>query len=218
MSQLKRRSAIRFEAEVESREERGPWTVVLGYRDEGAGPYLVDLSHVPRWDLQDKEITRLRPLGRSVPETPGCCGWQQGVLINRMNRTQASIWQLQSPVGELASEPGATDLTDATVCLGLFGPRVLEIAEKLSGLDFGDPRRQPPFLLQGPLAHVPCQLVLLSRGPGLEAGLVFTGSRGYAQSLLHALLSAGEEFGLRPAGERRFTDWIGKPGSAEGRS
>jgi len=38
--------------------------------------------------------------------------------------------------------------------------------------------------------------------------LLMTCSRGYADSMVHALLDAGAEFGLKPAGEKRFTDWL----------
>jgi glycine cleavage system aminomethyltransferase T len=109
-------------------------------------------------------------------------------------------------------------VTDATVCLALFGPNVLAVVEKLCALDFLDPRKQPPFLLQGPFSHVPCQLVLMERGPGFDGCVLIACSRGYAQSMLHAILGAGEEFGLKPAGEQRFSDRFGKPASAKGKS
>jgi hypothetical protein len=32
---------------------RDNWTVALEYDDEGQGPWLVDLAHKTRWDLQD---------------------------------------------------------------------------------------------------------------------------------------------------------------------
>jgi len=37
-----------------------------------------------------------------------------------------------------------------------------------------------------------------------------TCSRGYAGSMTAAILDAGEEFGLRPAGENAFSGWIGE--------
>jgi glycine cleavage system aminomethyltransferase T len=70
-----------------------------------------------------------------------------------------------------------------------------------------DPQRTTPFLFQGPFSHVPCQIVTLSRDKD-AAGLVLTCSRGYARDMIQAILHAGEEFGLVPAGENRFTDWI----------
>jgi hypothetical protein len=211
MTTIARRSPVEFKGRIKLSEVRGDWSVVLAYGEEGRGPFLVDLSHVPRWDFQDKSLSRLKPLGKRVPETPGACLFQDGILVNRMNRTQAAIWHLANPAAELPAESGFTELTDATICLALFGPNALAVAEKLSALDFRDPGKKPPFLLQGPFAHVPCQLVLMERGAGFDGGLVFTCSRGYAESMVHAVLAAGAEFGLKPAGEQRFSDWLGRP-------
>jgi hypothetical protein len=217
MTRIERRSPVQFHSEIKKSEVRDRWTVVLAYADEGRGPFLVDLSHAPRWDLQDRNIAQMTPLGKQLPESPGQCLFQDGVLVNRMNRTQAAIWHLFGTAPELPAEPGYTDVTDATVCLALFGPNALAVVEKLCALDFLDPGKQPPFLLQGPFSHVPCQLVLMEKGRGFDGGLLLACSRGYAESMLHALLGAGAEFGLTPAGEKRFSDWLGKPEPAKGR-
>jgi hypothetical protein len=51
---------------------------------------------------------------------------------------------------------------------------------------------------------VPCQIVTLEKSAGGGGGFLLTCSRGYGDSMLHAVLEAGAEFGLRPAGENRF--------------
>ena len=96
-----------------------------------------------------------------------------------------------------------------TVFLALFGQEIFAIAEKLTALDFLDPLKETPFLLQGPFSHVPCQIVTLEKTPE-RCGILMTCSRGYAGSMIAAILEAGEEFGLRPAGENAFTGWIGE--------
>ena len=211
MTNIERRSPVQFKSSIQKSEVRDNWTVVLAYADEGQGPFLVDLSHKTRWDLQDKNLARFKPLGKEVPEIPGTCRMEDGILINRMNRTQAAIWHLLSGASDLPAESGYTDVSDATICLALFGPNALAVVEKLCALDFLDPGKHAPFLLQGPFSHVPCQLVLMERGQGFDGGLLLTCSRGYAQSMVHAILGAGAEFGLTPAGEKRFTDWLLKP-------
>ena len=107
----------------------------------------------------------------------------------------------ETPV--LPENPSYTDVTEATVFLGLTGGPVFSIAEKLSALDFMDLDKQTPFLLQGPFSHVPCQIIVLKKDWNVS-GFVFTCSRGYAKDMVHAVLGAGKEFGLTPAGEDRF--------------
>ena len=207
MNSIFRRSAVSFDAVPAKTEERDSWSVVLEYEDQGAGPYLVDLSHRIRWDMQDAEIGEIRETGIPVPEIPGQCIFNNGLLINRMNRTQASIWHLSGEPPAFPDNPAFTDTTDSTVFLAVFGKDLFAIMEKLSALDFLDPTRQTPFLLQGPFSHVPCQIVTL-QSTSDEPGILMTCSRGYARDMVGAILDAGNEFNLRPAGELAFSEWL----------
>ena len=113
MTSIGRRSPVQFKGPIQKSEVRDNWTVVLAYADEGQGPFLVDLSHKTRWDLQDKNIARFKPLGKEVPEIPGTCLLQDGILINRMNRTQAAIWHLLNAAPDLPAESVYTAVSDA---------------------------------------------------------------------------------------------------------
>ena len=206
-AEIKRQSPVSFSGKPLKTEMRDHWTVVLEYEAEGEGPYLFDLSHRARWDLQDADLSGFQPLGIGVPDTPGKCTFANGVLVNRMNRTQASIWHLGTENPAAPDDPAYTETTDVTVFLGLAGQNIFAIAEKLSALDFADPSKSAPFLLQGPFSHVPCQVVTLERTTD-RAGILLTCSRGYARDMTHAILDAGEEFGLQPAGETAFKRWI----------
>ena len=88
MENMIRRSPVSFDAAPAKTEERDNWSVVLEYEDQGAGPYVIDLSHRARWDLQDGEIGGIQPLGIQVPDIPGQCGFENGILINRMRFTR----------------------------------------------------------------------------------------------------------------------------------
>jgi len=207
MVNIVRHSAVAFDAAPLKTEARDHWSVVLEYEDEGEGPYVVDLSHRPRWDLQDAEIDGVQSLGIRIPDKPGRCVFENGILINRMNRTQASVWHLSGEMPTLPDDPAFTDVTDSTVFLAVFGPDLFGILEKLSALDFLDPLHQTPFLLQGPFSHLPCQIVTLDKAPG-RSGILMTCSRGYARDMVGAILDAGREFKLRPAGEQAFAEWL----------
>ena len=205
--EIKRQSPVTFPGKPVKTELRDHWTVVLEYEAQGDGPRVVDLSHRMRWDLQDSDITRHRPWGVNIPDSPGRCVFENGVLINRMNQTQASIWHLSGESRSYPDDPAFTDVTDATVFLGLLDKNIFSIIEKLSALDVVDPLKETPFLLQGPFSHVPCQIVILGNTPERSA-ILLTCSRGYAQDMVAAILEAGKEFELQPAGENVFSDWV----------
>jgi len=208
MTEIKRESPVRFNVSPKHSEVRDDWAVALEYDDEGQGPWLVDLAHKTRWDLQDSAIGDLTVGELDVPADPGACTLADDTLVNRMNRTQASIYHLGASAPELPDFAGYTDVSESTVFVALFGPQAFRVAEKLTNLDFLNPDKQAPFLLQGPFCHVPCQIVTLEKSADGSGGFLLTCSRGYGDSMIHAVLEAGAEFGLRPAGENRFNSWI----------
>jgi hypothetical protein len=55
---------------------------------------------------------------------------------------------------------------------------------------------------------VPCQVVTLARDDDGSGALLLTCSRGYAADMVAAILAAGVDHGLRPAGEDRFSTWL----------
>ncbi len=207
MTDIKRYSPVQFKATPLKTEDRDNWDVVMEYHGEGDGPYLVDLSHRMRLDLQSSDLASKKPFGIDVPETPGKATLENGILVNRMNGTQTSIYHLAGDVAECPDETEYTDVSENTVFVAILGEAAFQICEKLSNLDFVDPSKEAPFLYQGPFSHVPCQIVTICRD-GEKAGLVLTCSRGYGRDIIHAIQHAGDEFGLKPAGEARFTDWV----------
>lgn len=208
MAEIKRLSPVRFNTRPLESEVINQWTVALAYDGEGQGPWLTDLAHKTRWDLQDKQVGEQTPCNLTVPAVPGACTFADNTLINRMNRTQVSIYHLGPAAPSIPDFAGYTDVSEVTVFLALFGPKAFSIAEKLSNLDFMDPAKKTPFLYQGPFCHVPCQVVVLERQNDSAGGFLLTCSRGYGDSMVHAILDAGAEYGLRPAGENRFRSWI----------
>jgi len=214
-----RRSPCPFGAKPAETELRDGWDVVLRYEGEdgdrgreggdpgrggghpGAGPRLVDLSHRRRWDFQDSGVADLRPMGLPVPEGFGEVGVHEGLVINRMNRTQVAIWHLGAPPpSDMPAEAGFTEVTDGHCMLAFVGDGVPEVLEHLTALDLFDPARDTPFLTQGPVLHVPCQVVTFA--PDL---VVMTLARGYGETFAEAVLASGGIAGLRPGGERVFT-------------
>lgn len=208
MKEIQRISPVGFKSTPLKREERDNWDIVMEYSGEGDGPFVVDLSHRPRFDVQSSDLSAVTPFGMTLPKVPGECIFEKGILANRMNRTQVSLFNLVAEDRVTMPEESIyTDVTESTLCVALIGKEVFSICEKLTALDFLDPQKTAPFLFQGPFSHVPCQIVTLSKDSE-KAGLILTCSRGYGRDMIHSILHAGEEFKLMPAGEARFANWI----------
>lgn len=204
-----RRSPVNFGQTPAATESRDGWTVVLRYRGEDGhpGPFLVDLTHRRRWDYQDSRIATHRPMGLPVPERFGDVGVHGPLVINRMNRTQVAVWHLgDGPAPTAPPDPGFTDTGDGHCMLAFVGARVPEVLEHLTSLDLFDPARPTPFLTQGPILHVPCQVVTFA--PDL---VVLTCARGYGETFAAAALHSGAIEGLRPGGEDAFNSIDGSP-------
>ncbi len=194
-----RKSPINFGAAPARTEQRDGWEVVLSY-GEGSGTLLIDLSHRDKWDVQDGDITSFKPFGLTVPEKPGRCRYEKGLLINRMNRTQCAIWHLSGKRPETPEETAYTETTDGLTLLAVTGKDVLALMEHVTTLDLAAPGLETPCLIQGPIFHIPCQVVLFSRKEG-ETTILFSFSRGYGQAMAEAMLHAGRDLGLKPGGE-----------------
>ncbi|MFZ0450714.1 MAG: hypothetical protein WAL98_15850 [Desulfatiglandaceae bacterium] len=198
-----RRSPIHFGRAPARTEQRDGWEVVLSY-GEGRGPFLIDLSHRAKWDIQDADITSFKPFGLSVPENPGQCRYEKGILINRMNRTQCAVWHLSGKRPDSPDDEAYTETTDGLTLLAVTGKNVLALMEHVTTLDLGAPGLETPCLIQGPILHIPCQVVLFSRKEE-ETTILFSFSRGYGQSMAEAMLHAGKNFELTPGGESDLT-------------
>ncbi|MEA3361329.1 MAG: sarcosine oxidase subunit gamma SoxG [Thermodesulfobacteriota bacterium] len=204
MAVFQRNSPVEFSVHPVKTTKREEWEVVLEYKGEGEGPHLVDLSHRKRWDVQNSDLSTIQPGGMNIPETPGRCTFQNGLLIARMNLTQTHVWHIFGDNLEIQTTSAFTDVTESSVFLALMGHDIFLITEKLTSMDLLDPEKKPLFLLQGPFSHVASQLVVMEREK--NSGIIlFSCSRGYAQDMINAILDAGEEFGLRPSGENSFT-------------
>lgn len=218
MKTIIRRSPAILPAKPLKTEIRMGWEVVLKYEEESEQiPSLVDLSHRSKWSIQGKDLGSVLRAAFPLPDAPGNGLWKDGVFIGRVSFKQVFLWDLRprgtgvagmgEPETAVLRSPAATDVTDVSVMLGISGSNVLRIAEKLTSMDLGDPGKEAPFVLQGPFSHVPSQVVVLQR-TGADGAFIVACSRGYAHDMVHALMDAGEEFGLRPAGEGWFTAFV----------
>jgi len=209
MKSHQRYSPVQFEIRPDRTEIRDGWEVVLHYSNEGKGPFLVDLSHRTKWDVQDANLSKIQPGGVTIPEMPGHCVFQNGILINRMNRTQAAVWHLLGDSPDIAQGSAFTEVTESAAFLVIMGREgeIFSIMEKVTSLDLRLPENKQPFLVQGPISHVPCQIVVFNEKERGSA-ILFTCSRGYGMFMKQELLDTGTKWGLHPGGEIVFSNWI----------
>jgi len=209
MKSHQRYSPVQFEIRPDQIEIRDGWEVVLHYSNDGKGPFLVDLSHRTKWDVQDANLSKIQPRGVTIPEMPGQCVFQNGILINRMNRTQAAVWHLLGDSPDIAQGSAFTEVTEGAAFLFIMGREgeVFSIMEKVTSLDLRLPENKQPFLVQGPISHIPCQIVVFNEKERGSA-ILFTCSRGYGMFIKQELLDVGTKWGLHPGGENVFSDWI----------
>jgi hypothetical protein len=181
--------------------------VVLAYEAEGRGPFLVDLSHLCKWDLQESSPSKIQPWEIPVPGTPGKCVFRNGLLVSRMNPAQAVVWQMNGASPQSPPDAAYTDVTEAYALMALLGQEAFAIMERITPLDLSDPKKALPFLIQGPVLGVASQVVVVSR-EGARSGVLISCSRGYGQRVSEAILDAGREWGLRAAGQAKADEWV----------
>jgi hypothetical protein len=197
-----RLSPVRLPAEAAETADYRGFRIVRRFLDESAGPRLVDLSHLGKWDLQSGGIQEMEVAGVKVPDKPGQSQIGNGLLVNRLNATQVSIWDLEATGLDLSAQPAATDVSDGICLLALLGSEVFAVMERVSALDLGMRGRAVPYVLQGPVLNIPTQVAVLHDSGQRVVLLGF--SRGYGQTMAETLLDRGSRLGLRPGGFMQF--------------
>jgi len=211
MTELVRRSPVILPGIPKTLEVMDHWEVIQAFEMEGRGPALVDLSHIPRWDAQEVDQKGLGLHDLPLPEKPGQCTLGQNILCSRLNPTQLVYWNLGLPRVPVPEDTACTDISDATVVLALLGPAAYGIMEKVSSMDLSGVANEAPVVFQGPVAHVPCRVVVL-RGTTDHAGILISCARGYGTEMAACLLSAGRPLGLQSAGFGCFSRWFNNIG------
>jgi glycine cleavage system aminomethyltransferase T len=194
---------------------RNGWEITLEYEGEVSGPFLIDLSHIGKWDVQGEDLSSIRPAGLDMPKDSGQCTLKKDYLINLIKWNWATIWHFSADMPEFAQKFSFTNVTEAYALLALLGEEAFYIMEKVTPLDLFSPDRRPPFMVMGPVLHVRSQVAVLAGKKDVSAVLVGC-PRGYGQSMADSLLHAGKEYGLRPGGESLFTAWMAKASTDSG--
>ena len=214
-----RRSPIVFNARPVRTRMHYDFEVVLMYDNESEkredAPAVIDLSHMVKWDVQSKLLGSIKPFGQTIPEKPGECIFHADEsFIFRLNKTQAGVWHVRTDESlEMPAIPpkenSYTDITDASALLAIVGPSVPSFIEKITNLDLMPPGKNTPFVIQGPILNIPCRIVVWKLATERSV-VLFSFSRGYAQTMMEALLDSGSRQGVYFAGEEIFSGFLGR--------
>lgn len=204
MPKTTRQSPVVFGQQARQRKIRNGWNIVQVYENEGTGPFIVDLSHFTKWNLQGENLPQRRPAGISVPAHSGHCRLEKGMLINVVKWNWAIIWCFSENETTFYQEPAFTNVTEAYALLLIIGKEAFSIMEKVTALDLAAPTKKKPFLSVGPVLHIRSQVVVMENG---SPGVFVACPRGYGRAMADGLLEAGNEYGLSPAGEKRLFEW-----------
>lgn len=184
------------------------WDVALTYRGEPRRSrlFVTDLSHVPKWALHRKDMETPESGRPRIPQKPGEAEMDGDRLVVRLTPTECLILVVRGEA-PLPEEVAYTDMTDGYAALALVGPKCFEVLRKLSPVDMEAPEKTVPCAAQAPVHDLRCVMVRLE---GKEAipGLIILAERGYGPFLLDIVLDAGRQFGVSPAGWRRFESWL----------
>jgi len=182
-------------------EEQSGWPVIQSF--EGAGIEfqvgLADLSHRPKAVVQGPALAGLGEL------KPGQARWTGQAFVGCLKPDEVVLFDLSGPLEPAWPDSGYTDVTEAWVLLGLWGPRALEVMQRLMAVDVERPEAKGPFYLAASSHGVRVQIL---NPRGARPGFLLAAERSHGQNLYDSLVHAGVRLGLKPQGEKAFRDWL----------
>ncbi len=211
MQTYTRQSPLHFPLSPQETVVHKGWKVALSFPAEEAAPLaMIDLSHAAKWELYGAQLEGRRVGSLPIPTVPGGASVQAGLVVGLCRPSTALVWQLPGDDG-LVSFDGVlvTETTDGWALLAMLGKDAARLFEKVSDLDLARRSDENARLVQGPVLDIPARVLVLY-GNDMTPGLLLAVARGYGQSVADAMLDAGAEYGLRPAGENRFRRWLKK--------
>jgi hypothetical protein len=182
-------------------EEEAGWPVIRCFepqeRDFQVG--LADLSHRPKAIVHGPTV---RKLGNFKT---GQVLWTGRAFFACLKPDEVFIYDLTGPMNPDWPDAYYTDLTEGLVLLALFGPRSLEVMQRLVSIDVELPEQKEPFYLATRSHAI---IVHILNPKTIEPGFFLVCARSHGQNLFNGCVHAGRHLGLRPAGMETFRAWL----------
>jgi hypothetical protein len=204
---LSRISPVKPNLKPEKKLDWNGWSVALSYLGELEynGLFIIDLSHLQKWNVQSHDPDGMQLNGVSIPARPRDVSLENTLMAVRLTPTEAFMMNLEHNAVTFESAE-MTDITESLAVFALVGPHCLETLEKVSSVDLSAPGRPAPCAAQAPVEGLTSLLVYLKNGDEVPC-LIVAVSRGYGQALYDILVDAGKEYGVSEAGWKRFEKW-----------
>ena len=207
MKNYKKLSPISIPFAPETTIERDGWEIALTYRDEDPSLAIIDLSHIRKWEIYAHTLSPQSLSTLQIPDRPGEISLNNEVLIALCRPSVALAFQFGDSPFTSSGTTTYTELTDGYALLALIGNDGPRIMEKITDLDLTLTSSQHARFIQGPLLGTPVKIMVFSIGD-CDTGMLISIARGFGQATVNAILDAGIEFGLKPAGEKVFERWF----------
>lgn len=177
------------------------WPVVECF-DPPEGPCevaLTDLSHRPKATVHGQDAA-----GLGVSR-PGQAIWNGQSLVGCLKPQQATIFDLTGSVQPGWPSRDYTDMTEGWVLLGLWGPRALDVVQRMVTIDVEPRAIEGPMFFATSSHGMRVQLVNLR---GRSPGFFLACARSHGQNVFEACLRAGRQFDLKITGINAFNEWL----------
>jgi len=182
-------------------EEQSGWPVIAKFEPSGGECEvgLTDLSHRPKAIVQGAAVKKLGAL------KPGQAKWNGQAFAGCLKPQEAIIFDLTGPVEPEWNDTDYTDMTEGWILLGVWGPKSLEVIQRLLTVDVERPEITGPLYLATSCHGIPVQLINMK---GASPGFCLACPRSHGQNLFDACIRAGRHFDLKIKGTTAFYDWF----------
>jgi glycine cleavage system aminomethyltransferase T len=179
----------------------GGWPVVHSFEapHETIGIGLVDLSHRP------KAIVKGQAVGRLAALKPGQALFTGHALVGCLKPDEAIVFDLTGPIEPQWPDLSYTDVTDGWILLGLWGPKSIEVIQRLVAVDVEPPDTKGPLHFATGSHGIHVRLINLR---GRSPGFLIACYRSYGQNIFDACIREGRQFDLKVVGQKAFYEWF----------
>lgn len=208
---MKRISPVTLPSEAKKTKVYNSFAVVLNYEGEKGGSGLVDLSHLPKYELLSYHIdTNYQIFG--IPEDNCGAVLSKEKAVCRLTPERALLWYFSEENSAKHQSRELNDISDGQALLFFTGRNIFSVMERIASLDISETKETGLLFVQGPVLGIPAK-ILVCTNQNQQPGIFFAVARGYGQSIADALLSAGSDCLLAPAGEEIFSAWLSDRGA-----